>query len=229
VKRVAVLQSNYIPWKGYFDIIHKVDVFVFHDDLQYTHLDWRNRNKIKTPGGVKWLTIPCGSSEQRKICEVAPSGSGWQEEHWRKIVSSYRSARFFKEYVDLLEDIYFDCTWDNLSLLNQYLIKRISREWLGIETEFDDSQRYALEGKKKERLLELLVKVGATEYLSGPSAKDYLSERDTEALGIKLEWMTYEYPTYEQLYPPFTHNVSIIDLVFNTGPRAAEYIWGRRG
>src|SRR5687767_735619 len=103
-KRVAVLQSNYIPWKGYFDIIHDVDVFIFHDDLQYTKQDWRNRNRIKTPKGAEWLTIPVGTSEDRLICEVEIPESNWAEKHWRMIQQNYSKAPYFTLYKQFLED-----------------------------------------------------------------------------------------------------------------------------
>jgi hypothetical protein len=67
----VVLQSSYIPWRGYFDLIHDADVFVFYDDVQYTVNDWRNRNRIKTANGVVWLTIPVGNQNDRRICDVA--------------------------------------------------------------------------------------------------------------------------------------------------------------
>jgi hypothetical protein len=224
-KKVAILQSNYIPWKGYFDIINSVDLFVFHDDVQYTRQDWRNRNRIKTPGGTKWLTIPCGADETHLISDVALRDHGWQLEHWRRIVGSYRRAPYFDLYAGFLEDVYVGRLWDNLSELNQFLVEHICRAWLHIATPFDDSRNHRLTERKAARVMELLGKVDATEYVSGPAGKDYLEETEFARRGIALTWVTYSgYREYDQLYPPFEHNVSIIDLLVSTGPDASKYM-----
>lgn len=226
VTKVAVIQSNYIPWKGYFDIIHDVDVFIFHDDLQFTKNDWRNRNKIKTPAGLDWLTIPVGTSEHRLICEVEIKDPTWQKKHWNMVSAHYARAPHFTTYRALLTDVYLGAKWDNLSVLNQHLIKLISRDVLGITTTFRDSRELSPQGAKQERLLDLLAKVGASSYLSGPAAKDYIEPERFAAAGIALEWKSYEgYPEYPQLHPPFTHGVSILDLLLNVGPEAPHYIW----
>lgn len=227
--RVAVIQSNYIPWKGYFDMIHDVDVFIFHDDLQYTKNDWRNRNKIKTAAGTDWLTIPVGTSEHRLICEVEIKDASWQKKHWNLLRTHYARAPYFETYRELLLEIYERTRWDSLSALNQQLIKRISREHLGITTAFRDSRELQPEGTKQERLLDLLRKAGADYYLSGPAAKDYIEPAKFAAAGIELAWKSYTgYPEYPQLFPPFEHAVSILDLLLNTGPEAPRYIWGWR-
>ena len=224
-KKVAILQSNYIPWKGYFDIINMVDVCIFHDDLQYTKQDWRNRNKIKTAKGAEWLTIPCGSDENRLISEVELKDAGWQKEHWNKIYPNYSKTKYFHQYKDFFEKLYLKDAWKTLSDLNQYLIKKIARDFLKIKTIFDDSRKYHLKEKKQARVLELLEKVKATEYLSGPAAKAYLDEGEFVKRKIKLSWMDYsDYSQYNQLYPPFCHEVSIIDLIFNEGPDAYKYL-----
>ncbi len=223
--RVAILQSNYIPWKGYFDIIGSVNLFVFHDDLQYTKGDWRNRNKIKTPKGTEWITVPCGTDQNRLICEVELKNTDWQRKHWNTIQTHYVKAPYFKQYSPFFEEIYLGRTWTNLSDMNQYVIKAISTELLGMETQFDDSRTYGLKTAKGDRVIEILNKVGATTYLSGPAAKSYLDESAFAAECIGLEWMSYSgYSGYPQLYPPFEHAVSIIDLLFNTGRDATSYM-----
>ncbi len=219
------MQSNYIPWKGYFDIINMVDLFVFWDDVQYTTRDWRSRNRIKVTDGAIWLTVPCGHSRDRLICETELKDHGWQKKHWTTICQSYAKASFFKDYAHIFEDFYLNHEWQNLSDMNQYLIKKIAGEILNITTEFDDSRRYNLTRKKGKRIMELLKKAGATDYLSGPRAKDYLNPRDFDKEGINLTWMDYSgYPEYRQLYPPFVHEVSIIDLIFNEGPNARNFL-----
>ncbi len=155
--KVAILQSNYIPWKGYFDIIDRVDLFVFHDDVQYTKHDWRNRNRIKTRDGATWLTVPCGTREKRLICEVGLNDSRWQKAHWNKLFDSYHSTRYFHLYEPFLREVYLERVWKNLSDLNQFIIRHIARELLSIDTEFDDSRRHDLKVTKAERLLSPLT------------------------------------------------------------------------
>jgi hypothetical protein len=227
--KVAVLQSNYIPWKGYFDIIHDVDLFIFHDDLQFTKADWRNRNLIKTPQGPQWLTIPVGSRDDRLICDVELPPSGWSAKHWRVLQQHYAKAPYFSRYEPLCAEIYAQQRWTTLSEFNQFVISTVTRDCLGVETSFDDSRRFHLKGQKGERLLELLIAAGATTYVSGPAAKSYIDEALFGRSGIRVVWKDYSgYPEYEQCFPPFSHQVSILDLLFHVGPAAPWHIWGWR-
>lgn len=228
-KRVAILQSNYIPWKGYFDIIHDVDLFVFYDDVQYTKNDWRNRNQIKTPSGLLWLTVPAGSDLDRLICEVRLTEAHWARKHWKSLQQFYSSAPHFKRYEEFFKDAYLGRRWDTLSELNQYLISTIARDHLGIRTTFADSRDYPVHGSKLGRLLDLVSKTGAGTYVSGPSAKDYINDQAFAEMGVELVYKSYDgYPEYPQRHPPFAHAVSIVDLLFNAGPEAPRYIWGWR-
>ena len=227
--KVAANQSNYLPWKGYFDIINSVDLFIFYDDVQYTHGDWRNRNLLKTKDGIKWITVPVGNKVNRLICDVNIDNNSWQEAHYQKIYNAYHKAKYFADYRPLLEDIYLDHQWANLSVMNQYLIRRIAVEYLGIKTQFSDSRGYDLSGKRETRIVDLLWKTGASEYLVGPAARSYLREELLASNGIRLRWMDYSgYPEYPQFHPPFEHKVTILDLLFHTGPKASSYIWGCR-
>lgn len=229
MKKVAVLQSSYIPWKGYFDIINDVNLFIFYDDVQYTKNDWRNRNKIKTINGTNWLTIPTGSNLQQLICEVPIEKTWWAKKHWKTIEQFYHRTPYFDEYKEFFKYVFLECKWENLSELNQFLIKTIANKFLQINTEFKDSREFNLTGKKQDRLLDLLIKVGAELYISGPAAKNYIDEERFREAGIKLVYKNYlGYPEYSQLYPPFVHEVSIIDLLFNCGPDSPYYIWGWR-
>lgn len=226
MKKVAIIQSNYIPWKGYFDIINDVDLFIFYDDVQYTKNDWRNRNQLKADNGTCWLTIPIGSNLSRLIYEVTLENSYWQAKHWKTITHLYYKAPYFKRYSDFFRHIYLEKVWTNLSELNQTLIQYISREILGIKTEFQDSRQYNLAGAQLDRLLDLLVKANADAYISGPTAKAYLDEQRFQEIGIDLHYKDYSnYPNYKQMHSPFEHNVSILDVLFNCGPNAPYYIW----
>ena len=229
MKTVVVLQSNYVPWKGYFDLVHDADAFIFYDDVQFTKNDWRNRNKIKTPQGAEWITVPVGTDKDRLICEVEIKDAVWQAKCWKTIQHNYGKRPHFSRYQEFFEDVYLNRKWTNLSELNQHLIRAISRDLLGIDTEFHDSREYQTSGHKLERLLELVVKAGADCYISGPAAKDYIDPARFADAGIELVWKDYSgYPEYPQRFPPFEHGVSILDLLFNVGPQAPWYIWGWR-
>lgn len=226
---MAIIQSNYIPWKGYFDIIHDVDEFVFHDDLQYTKGDWRNRNRIKTADGLRWLSIPVGSSEHRRICDVPLPGPSWARDHWRRIRDAYGRAPFFPEYRDYFEDLYLGRRWATLSQMNQAFIMGISGQLLGLPTIFRRSDEFDLKASKGARVIELLHRVGATDYVSGPAARQYITDEAFTAAGLSVVWKSYDgYPEYAQLHPPFSHHVSILDLLFHTGAQAPWHVWGWR-
>ena len=225
-KKVAICQSNYIPWKGYFDLISKVDLFIFHDDLQYTKNDWRNRNLIKTQNGLKWITIPCGSNEKRLINEVVIEDPSWQKKHWQMITLNYKKAIYFNEYKNFFEEFYLNNKWKSLSELNQFLIINIVKKFLNNnKTKFEKSEKYNIKSAKDNRLIELLKKSNATDYYSGPAAKNYIKDSVFESNEIKIHWMNYNnYKTYDQLYGKFEHQVSILDLLFNLGKESKHYL-----
>jgi hypothetical protein len=229
MKKVAIIQSNYIPWKGYFDIIHDVDLFILDDNLQYTTNDWRNRNKIKTPQGLCWLTVPVGKNNNRLICEVEIKDHRWAKKHWRSIEFSYSKAPHFKTFESFLKYVYLEVEWDNLSALNHFLIKTIATEFLGIKTEFKDSREYHTTGAKLDALMNQLQAAEADVYVSGPAAQSYIDEQRFADSGIELVYKDYSgYPEYPQPFPPFEHKVSILDVLFHCGPDAPYYIWGWR-
>lgn len=226
-RTVAVLQSNYLPWKGYFDLIHDVDLFVFYDDVQYTKNDWRNRNRIKTPSGPQWLTVPVGGHIHRLVCEVEIRDRAWPEKHWKTLRQNYGRAPHFATYAGFFEDMLLGRTWDNLSDLNQTLIRGITRDLLGIGTEFADSRAYGTSGRGQDRLLGLLKALGAAVYVSGPAARAYIEEPVFARSGIEVRYKSYEgYPQYPQFHPPFVHEVSIVDALFHLGPGTGDAIWG---
>jgi len=227
--RVSVLQSSYIPWKGYFDMIHDSDMFIFYDDVQFTKNDWRNRNKIQSPNGPIWLSVPVGSEIHRKINEVEIVDHKWQEKHWKSIRQNYSRAPFFKKYVDWVDYIYMEKQWTNLSELNQFTMKHIAQEYLGIKTKFGNSDEYILQGEKEERLLDLLKQVNCTTYVCGQASKHYLIESHFRNCGMDIEYQNIaKFPEYKQIYCPFNHTVSILDLLFCIGEESSEYIWGEK-
>jgi hypothetical protein len=191
--RVAILQSNYFPWRGYFSIINSVDLFVFHDDLQYTKNDWRNRNRfIDANKNSTWLSIPCGTSESRLICEVNLPNTNWEKDHFRKINDWYSGKRNIQKYKSLLQEIYLNNKFEKLSDFNQFWIKFIAKEEFESKTEFLDSRTLNLTKTKSNRVIEILTKVNASSYLSGPSGRNYLIENDFRNKGIELEYADYE-------------------------------------
>ncbi|KGY11317.1 hypothetical protein NM22_15760 [Vibrio tubiashii] len=225
-KKVAILQSNYIPWKGYFDLIASVDEFIIYDCMQYTKRDWRNRNKIKTIDGLQWLTIPVQVKGKyfQSIKNTKVSDSSWAKKHWKSLKQSYSKSKYFSKYEKVFEDFYSNCQSEFLSEINYDLILIINKI-LGIKTKISFSKEFPLIEGKSERLLSLCQAVGATEYISGPAAKDYLDEKIFENNNIKVTWMDYSgYPEYDQIHPPFEHGVTVLDLIFNQGPEAPQYM-----
>jgi len=193
--RVVVNQSNYLPWKGYFDLISEADIFVFYDDVQFTKNDWRNRNRIKTPKGSEWITVPVGQNLDRLVCEVKLEDPRWQVKHWRTIEQNYRKAPHFELYRAFFEDVYLKRTWVTLSELNHYLIREIATTFLGLRPTILDSRQFKPEGAKQDRLLGLLKQVGACHYISGPAARAYIDPVAFEAARIGLEFKDYSgYP-----------------------------------
>jgi hypothetical protein len=221
---VSILQSNYIPWKGYFDIIAKSDFFVIYDEVQFTKNDWRNRNLIKTQKGIEWLSIPIRHENlNQKVFETKISLNNWSKKHKSTFQTNYGKAPYFKEYKDSIFEIY-DNPSSNLSKINRLFIEKICAI-LAIETKIIDSRELNLEGDKIERLVDACKKLNATKYLSGPAAKNYINEGLFNENNIELEWMDYSnYKEYNQLHPPFEHGVSILDLIFNEGPNARRFL-----
>ena len=226
MKTVAILQSNYIPWKGYFDLIAKVDEFIIYDDMQYTRRDWRNRNQIKTPQGLQWLTVPVlvKGKYHQKIRETEIDGVEWAAKHWKSLLHNYQSSSHFNEICSLLEPLYLGESFSTISQLNRRFIEAVCI-YLGIKTTITNSWDYTQLDGKTERLAGLCVQAGGTEYISGPAAKNYIDEKVFADMGVKLSWFDYAgYPEYSQLWGEFTHGVTILDLLFNCGTDSATYM-----
>ena len=225
MKKIAILQSNYIPWKGYFDLIASVDEFIVYDDMQYTKRDWRNRNKIKTPQGVQWLTIPVLVKGKyfQKIKETEIQDSIWAQEHWKTLEQNYGKAKYFNEISEWLSPLYLENESNKLSLINISFIQSVCK-YLEIKTIIKHSWDYPIIDGKTERLVDLCKIAGGTEYVSGPSAKSYIDEKLFQHKNIKLTWFNYMiYPEYPQLWGAFVHEVTILDLLFNCGEESSRF------
>ena len=227
MKRIAILQSNYFPWKGYFDLIASVDEFVLYDRVQYTRRDWRNRNKVKSATGLQWLTVPVqvkgryfqAIDETRLVAQTA-----WVHKHLGTIRRSYARAGAFVAEFPWLETLLDSAPRTTISALNRHVIEGVCRR-LGIATTIRSSSEFELAEDPTERLLRICLQAGADEYVSGPAAKAYLGEALLARHGIAVRWKSYAgYPEYDQPHPPFEHRVSIIDTIMCTGHDAPKYI-----
>lgn len=225
-KRVAIVQSNYIPWKGYFDLIDSVDEFILLDTVQFTRRDWRNRNTIKTAQGLKWLTIPVVSKGKyhQRICDTQIADSDWAQRHWQVIRSVYRSAPCFNVVGPAIEELYRTAPARFLSEVNRHFLDGLCR-LLSITTALQNACDFPASDEKSERLVDLCLQTRATEYVSGPAARDYLETNLFTDRGVSVSWFQYDgYVEYPQQHPPFVHHVSVLDLLFQTGDSASCYI-----
>jgi hypothetical protein len=227
MKKVAIVQSNYIPWKGYFDMIAAVDEFILYDDMQYTRRDWRNRNQIKTPQAVQWLTVPVrvkGRYEQKINETEIDDSTHWASDHWKALTQNYRRAPHFEEVAAWLAPYFLECSWSKLSDLNRQLIVAVC-DYLDIKTQISSSSSYKLIDGKTERLADLCAQAGGTVYISGPAARGYIDEKIFEDAHITLKWFDYSgYPEYPQQWGAFTHAVTVLDLLFNCGKSSPQYM-----
>ncbi len=225
--KVAIVQSNYIPWRGYFDLIRSADVFVLYDDVQFTRRDWRNRNLIRTAQGLHWLSIPVKNRGRftQRIQDVEVSDRDWSAKHWQTISTSYRKAAGFAAMANRLEELYAQCQpLERLSDVNQLLLSGICR-LLGIPTPLIFSSSFPSVSGRTENLVNLCVALKADTYISGPAAKVYLQYDLFERRNIGVEYFDYAgYPAYAQLHGGFESAVSILDLLLNTGETAAAYL-----
>lgn len=225
--RVGMIQSNYIPWQGYFDFIDDVDLFVFYDDVQYTSKDWRNRNKIKIHDGPAWLTVPVIHDRETLIQNAEIDyRTRWIEKHIKTIRLAYQKAPFFEE----MGDVFFDVLNKRFRTISELNIATCCwvMEQLGIKTQIRMSAEFNISGNKFDRPLEILKKIGAKTYLSGPVARDYTDKEKFKAAGIGLEYKSYEYKEYPQLHGEFIPHMSVLDLLFNCGKEAREHLKSSR-
>ncbi len=219
----AIIQSSYIPWRGYFDLIHQADVFVFLDQVQFTRRDWRTRNRIITANGPTWLSVPVRVRDvfNTSIFDVLLDNSqNWNTTHLKSIKLAYSKARFFQEIIAILEPFYLNPP-EKLVELNRQLTQALWNSFSGnCPKQFVADEELSLGEIKdsNERLISICQKVGANIYYSGPSARDYLRLEQWRERGIEVRFMEYNYLNYPQLYGEFEPGVSVIDTLMNLGP-----------
>jgi hypothetical protein len=224
--RIAIIQSCYVPWKGFFDLIGRCDNYVIFDQTQFVKRHWHNRNRVKTATGLEWLTIPVISKERyRQPIDEVEIAKPWAQKHWRTLELAYRRAPFFEAFAPIVRSWYERASGEKLlTEVNALFLQEIAN-LLGLGTRILRDTDFPIQGVKTERLLAIVQAAGADCYLSGPSAKVYLDEAAFAAAGVAVEWMNYEgYPEYAQLHGRFEHGVSVLDLLFNVGPDARSYI-----
>jgi hypothetical protein len=226
MKRVAIIQSAYIPWKGFFDLVRRCDVYIIYDSAAFSKGHWHNRNKIKRDHGSPWLTIPVRTSDRlgQPLDEVMVV-DGWAERHWESIVQSYNKSAYFKEEARDLKELFESVAHEpQLTNINETFLRWLSQRFeLNLEIVRDRALSFS--GDRTERLVQLCKAVGATHYLSGPSAQQYLDVKQMDLAAITVEWMAYgPYRTYPQPHGDFLHEVSVLDTLFCTGPEIRHYI-----
>lgn len=218
-RTVVVLQPGYLPWLGLFEQMARADVFVYYDDVQFDKNGWRNRNRIKTAQGAKWLTVPVLHKGRplQPICDVEIDNRvPWQRKHLETIRQAYARAPYIGDYLPALETL-LSLSWKKLAELDIALIQLIA-SWLGVNTQTERSSRLGIDGGQSGRLLAICQYFGAKRYLSGAAARDYLDVALFEHSGVSVEWQDYSHPIYPQLHGEFLSHLSALDLVFNAGP-----------
>ena len=218
-------QPVYLPWLGLFHKIALAETFVYFDQVQYLPKDWMNRNKIRTKDGSILLTVPVLRKGYRdlKTSEIEINNStNWQKKHLRSISLNYKKSPYFENYIPFFEDVY-SRKWEFLGDLNEYMLKWFLDE-LGIKVNFLNAKNFKFEGEKSSLILNMCKKLDASTYIFGTLGKDYANVHEFEKNNVKLIFQDYNHPKYSQLYNEFVSHLSVIDLLFNHGPKSLEII-----
>lgn len=217
---VSISQPAYLPWLGYFARIAASDLHIVLDQVPLERSSttrFTNRNKVRGPGGVQWLTVPVrGASAQPLICEtLVDNEQRWQQKHRRTVEQSYAKTPHFHRLGGLLE-LSYEQPWERLADL-----LGAQRDWLlrtlGVTTRLEIGSRMQVPGAKGDLILNLCRAAGATTYLSGPFGRDYLDAGAFERAGIRLAFHDYAHPQYPQVQQPFEPYLSVLDLLANCG------------
>jgi hypothetical protein len=225
-RRVAViLQPSYLPWLGYFSQMQRSDVFVLYDDVQYDKHSWRNRNRIKTLQGIQWLTVPVLTKGQNwptnRVVRI-DNAIDWRKKHRLSIRQNYGKAPYFSDYFGIFDDLYYR-PWDSLLELNMTFLNAVC-DMLGLKRETVFSSDLGVKGDTVERLIAICNQLGANVFYEGAAGRDYIDDELFARAGIKLEYQDYRHPVYHQLYGDFVPYMSVVDLLFNCGPKSLEIL-----
>lgn len=223
---VTIHQPEHLPWLGFFHKISQTDLFVILDNVQFRKNYFQNRNKVRTSKGWSWITVPVSHKANTLIKEVliAPENR-WKKKWWDTIYFSYKKAKYFDDYSGQLYSI-INNDWKYLSHLNIRLIELLCN-YIGIEIRYVNASDMDLKGKGSDLILEMCQKLNAETYLSGVSGRDYLEKNKFEKENVKVVYQEFYHPIYKQLYEPFEPCMSVIDLLFNYGPRSLDIINGK--
>lgn len=224
--KLVILQPGYIPWLGFFDQMAQSDIFMFYDDVQYDKHGWRNRNRIKTSQGAQWLTVPVLTRNKKlpliKDVKIDNSTTSWRYTHLQSIKQNYSRTPYFELLFPDLDKIYLQ-QWEYIIDLDTQLIDLILKI-LGLNRRIEFSSHLLIQGTQTERLINFCKYFKADKYLTGAAAKEYLKEERFKEENIELEYQKYNHPKYTQLYGDFIPYLSIIDLLFNEGPKSLEIL-----
>ncbi len=229
--RLAILQSNYIPWKGYFDLMAMSDLFIVYDSVQYTKNDWRNRNRLMSEGGPIWLTIPVATAGRsaQAINEARINDPRWARKHWTTISQTLARRPHFDDFRSEWQ-AHYDAAerFELLHDVNVHFMRMLARQ-LGVTTEVVDDRTFSLrDDSPTGKLVQLCVAVGATSYVTGPAGLNYLDVDRFHEAGVQLEVIDYgHYAEYLQGDHDFRHDVSVLDLMASVGVDAAGHLLGR--
>jgi len=218
-------QPVYLPWLGLFHKIALADTFVSFNEVQYLPKDWNNRNRIKTPEGPIWLSVPVLNKGhlKKKIREMEIDNSQpWRGKHWRSLLANYRQAPCFKKYGDFFEDVY-KREWRFLAELNDYMLKWFLKT-LGIQVEFLAASQFQFQGAKSDLVVDMCKQLGAAVCIFGALGREYVNMEVFEKAGIKMVFQDYQHPIYPQQRGSFASNLSIVDLLFNCGDSSADIL-----
>jgi hypothetical protein len=226
MKIVAIMQPTYLPWSGYFGLMHHVDLFIILNSVQFSRRSWQQRNKIKTMNGEQWLTVPVLSKGKRNqsISEVLIDRSrDYPRTHSRSLELNYKKAPHFDEHSIRIFEI-INSGHELLSELNIEMINAI-KDMLTIRTPIIQSSELVGVGEKANLLASLCARVGATEYISPPGSKTYLDKSEAfDKRNIAVRYFKFHHPQYSQLFGNFSPYMSVIDLLFNCGSDSLEII-----
>jgi len=223
-------QPSYLPWLGLFSKMAKSDIFVYFDIVSYSKWDWSSRNKIRNPHGWMWLTVPVltGNKNNQIFTEVKIDNTQqWARKHWKGINMSYSRTPYFSLYENFFRDVY-DSEWNYLSDLDEHITKFLI-ESLGIKIKFiKASTSLQLKGHKSSLVLDMCKKMNANTFIFGGEGKTYAQVEDFESAGVNVIFQEYEYPVYPQIHGEFIPNMSVIDLLFNCGPKSLDILLNKK-